>query len=77
MRNSILQKVVYVTTHQRGMLQNALKSLDNSEIPLNFQHFDAENYSSQLCHTFWTSSSSSMMSMSFSIRAACSGFRDW
>lgn len=29
--------------------------------------------SSQLCQTFWTSSSSSMMSSSFSIREICSG----
>ena len=34
-------------------------------------------YSSQLCQMFWTSSSSSMVSMSFSIRTACSAFRGW
>ena len=32
------------------------------------------NYSSQLCQTFCTSSSSSMMSMSFSISFTCSSF---
>ena len=32
-------------------------------------------YSSQLCQTFCTSSSSSMVSMSFCIMTACSSFR--